>query len=192
MNPQVVVIAGPNGAGKSTLAPYLLRDAFGLLEYVNADTIALGLSAFSPERVAFRAGRIMLERLHTLARAGASFAFETILASRSYAPWIGELKGGGYGFHPIFLWLRTPGLAVERVKERVRLGGHDVPEATILRRYRRGLRNFFMLFMPLADTWAFYDNSVAGDPVAVATGKGEDDVTVCDADLWLEAKGAEQ
>lgn len=92
-NPQVIIIAGPNGAGKSTLAPYLLKDTFGLLEYVNADTIALGLSAFSPERVAFRAGRIMLERLHSLAEAGASFAFESTLATRSYVPWISKLKG---------------------------------------------------------------------------------------------------
>lgn len=191
-NPQVIAIAGPNGAGKSTLAPYLLKDTFGLPEFVNADAIALGLSAFSPESVAFRAGRIMLERLHDLARAGASFAFETTLASRSYASWIGELKGRGYSFHLIYLWLRTPELAVERVKERVRMGGHDVPEGTILRRYRRGLRNFFALFMHLADTWAFYDNSVAGDPVTIATGKGHGDVTVYDADLWLKAKGAEQ
>jgi predicted ABC-type ATPase len=192
MNPQVIIIAGPNGAGKSTLAPYLLKDAFGLLEYVNADTIALGLSAFSPESVAFRSGRIMLERLHDLARAGASFAFETTLASRSYAPWIGELKGRGYGFHLLYLWLRTPELAVERVKERVRLGGHDVPEETILRRYRRGLRNFFALFIPLADTWAFYDNSMAGDPVTIATGKGDDNVTIHDADSWRKVKGAAQ
>jgi len=187
--PQVIVVAGPNGAGKSTLAPYLLNDAFGLLEYVNADTIALGLSAFSPESVAFKAGRIMLERLHDLARSEASFAFETTLASRSYAPRIDALKGRGYGFHLLYLWLRTPELAVERVKERVRLGGHDVPEGTILRRYERGLRNFFTLFMPLADTWAFYDNSTADNPSLIATGKRDDDVTVYDADSWRKVKG---
>jgi predicted ABC-type ATPase len=66
MMPNVVVIAGPNGAGKSTLAPYLLRDAFGIVEYVNADTIAQGLSAFAPEGVAFEAVRIMLRRLNEL------------------------------------------------------------------------------------------------------------------------------
>lgn len=191
-NPQVIIIAGPNGAGKSTLAPFLLKDAFGLLEYVNADTIALGLSAFSPQSVAFRAGRVMLERLHDLARARASFAFETMLASRTYAPWIDKLQDRGYSFHLIYLWLRTPELAVERVKERVRLGGHDVPEGTILRRYRRGLRNFFTLFMPLAGTWAFYDNSSAGDPVAIATGKRDGDVTVYEPDSWRKVKGAAQ
>lgn len=56
----VIVIAGPNGAGKSTLAPALLRDTFGILEYVNADTIAEGLSAFAPEDASFDAGRVKL------------------------------------------------------------------------------------------------------------------------------------
>jgi predicted ABC-type ATPase len=55
--PQVVIIAGPNGAGKSTLAPAVLRDTFGLLEFVNADTISAGLSAFNPEAIALDAGR---------------------------------------------------------------------------------------------------------------------------------------
>ena len=54
--PHVVIIAGPNGAGKTTLAPLLLRDTFEVMEYVNADAIALGLSAFQPERVALLPG----------------------------------------------------------------------------------------------------------------------------------------
>src|SRR5215208_6917857 len=94
--PNVIIIAGPNGAGKSTLAPFLLRDYLGIVEYVNADTIAKGLSAFQPETVAFDAGRIMLRRLHDLAKQRADFAFETTLASRSYAPWIKSLCQHGY------------------------------------------------------------------------------------------------
>lgn len=110
-NPQVIVIAWPNGAGKSTLAPYLLRDTFGLLEFVNADSIALGLSAFRPEGESPEAGRVMLRRLRELSAARASFAFETTLSTRSYAPWIAGLKGSGYNFHLTFLWLRSPDLA---------------------------------------------------------------------------------
>jgi predicted ABC-type ATPase len=111
--PQVIIIAGPNGAGKSTLAPFLLRDRLGLPEYVNADTIAQGLSAFQPERVAIEAGRVMLKRLRDLARQQASFAFETTLATRSYAPWLKELCGPGYRVQLLFIWLRSPGLAEE-------------------------------------------------------------------------------
>ncbi len=65
-NPKIIVIAGCNGAGKSTIAPHLLRDAFGLKEFVNADTIAQGLSAFSPESVSLEAGKLMLKRLREL------------------------------------------------------------------------------------------------------------------------------
>jgi predicted ABC-type ATPase len=75
--PNVVVIAGPNGAGKSTLAPALLRDTLNIPEYVNADTIAEGLSAFAPENASFEAGRVMLHRLNELARQRQDLSFET-------------------------------------------------------------------------------------------------------------------
>lgn len=94
--PQIVIIAGPNGAGKSTLAPALLRNELRLMEFVNADTIALGLSAFQPERTAIDAGRVMLKRLRELAEQKVSFAFETTLATKSYAPWLADLRRNGY------------------------------------------------------------------------------------------------
>ena len=188
--PKVIIIAGPNGAGKSTLAPHLLKDTFGLLEYINADTIALGLSAFSPESVAFEAGRIMLKRLRDLAAIHQTFAFESTLASRFYASWIRELKRAEYEFHLIYLWLRKPELAIQRVNERVQMGGHPVAEPIIRRRYVKGLRNLFKLYRPLADTWAVYDNSVAGSPALVATGKGVVETTVSGASIWQMMKEA--
>src|ERR1044071_7909514 len=94
--PTVVILAGPNGAGKSTVAPALLRGALAVHEFVNADVIARGLSAFDPESVAIAAGRIMIARLRELARQRASFAFETTLASRSFAPWLRGLSSDGY------------------------------------------------------------------------------------------------
>lgn len=184
LNHQVVIIAGPNGAGKSTLAPFLLRDAFGPMEFVNADTIALGLSAFRPETVAFEAGRIMLKRLHDLATQKVSFAFESTLASRSYASWIDALRRQGYEFHLIFLSLRHPELAVERVRERVRAGGHDVPEHVIRRRFIRGARNFLQIYQVLADTWLVYDNSAHNDPRLIARGSRDRGVEILQADLW--------
>lgn len=153
-NPKIIVIAGCNGAGKSTLAPVLLRDALGLTDYINADTIAQGLSAFSPEKVAVEAGRVMLKRLCDLAERRANFAFESTLASRFYASWIKELKKSGYEFWLIFIWLESPELAIRRVAERVKLGSHSIEETTIRRRYFRGLKNFFELYQPLADSWS--------------------------------------
>ena len=137
--PYVIVVAGANGAGKSTAAPDLLRDALEVTEFVNADMIASGLSAFRPESVAITAGRIMLARMRQLAAARENFAFETTLASRSFAPWLASLKESGYHVHLLFLWLRNAELAASRVAERVRLGGHDVPAYVVRRRYANGL-----------------------------------------------------
>ncbi|HEX5043111.1 MAG TPA: hypothetical protein VFV75_09400 [Candidatus Polarisedimenticolaceae bacterium] len=182
--PLVIVIAGPNGAGKSTTAPSLLRDALQVKEFVNADAIAGGLSAFRPDSVAIPAGRAMLDRIRTLSAAREDFAFETTLASRSFAPWLARLKGSGYHVHVLFLWLENADLAVTRVAERVRLGGHAVPEATVRRRYERGLRNFFGLYMPFANSWQIFNNSRAGRPRLIASGHGERVQQVVNSTLW--------
>jgi predicted ABC-type ATPase len=167
-HPHLVMLAGPNGAGKSTAAPALLAGTLELTEFVNADVIARGLSAFRPEDVAVEAGRIMLERLRFLAALQASFAFETTLASRSFAPWIADLRLKNYVFHLIFLYLPSPEAAIARVAERVRAGGHDVPVETIRRRYSAGLRNFFHLYRPLTDWWRFYENTNSSGPQLIA------------------------
>jgi predicted ABC-type ATPase len=168
----VVVLAGPNGSGKSTTAPALLKGTLGVTEFVNADTIAQGLSAFQPEGAAMAAGRVMLARLKALAGQRVSFAFETRLASRSLAPWLAGLKRDGYQLHLVFLWLPNADAAVARVAERVRMGGHDVPEATIRRRYRAGLRNFFAIYQPMANAWQMCDNSSGAGPILIASGEG--------------------
>lgn len=183
-SPQLVVIGGPNGSGKTTAASRLLRDTLHLVEFVNADTIASGLSGFHPESAALQAGRIMLKRLHNLASRRADFAFESTLASRGLAPWINRLKQDGYIFHLAYLWLPKPEIAIARVAERVRAGGHDIPETTIRRRYDSGLRNFFGLYRPIANNWRFYDNAATSGPRPVAIGEGVCDLKVRDIELW--------
>jgi len=178
----VIVIAGPNAAWKTTLAPFLLRDKLGLLEYVNADPIALGLSGFDPGSVAFEAGRVMLRRLHVLAAQRRTFAFESTLAGRSYVYWIEQLRRDGYRFQLMFLWLRNADLAVQRVRERVRVGGHDVAEEIVRRRYSAGLKNFREFYQPLADAWAVYDNSQAEAALLIAS--GDRDVPLLKYDNW--------
>ena len=181
--PHVVVLAGPNGAGKSTTAPVLLRSKLGVDEFVNADTIARGLSAFAPEGVAIDAGRVMLRRLEQLAAQRRDFAFETTMASRTFAPRIARWMETGYAFHLVFLWLPNAEFALARVRERVRLGWHDVPEVTVRRRYARGVINFFALYQPVATTWRLYDNSQAR-PRLVARGDRTGRSVVSDAGLW--------
>ena len=186
--PDVIVIAGPNGAGKSTLAPALLRDTLHVLEYVNADTIAEGLSAFAPEDASLDAGRVMLGRLHELANERKSFAFETTLASRFYATWLKELKSsGGYKISVVFLWLRSVDIAIARVEARVKLGGHSIPADTIRRRFVRGTKNFFDLYVPVADSWRYF-NAGTTPATELARYTRRDGETVFDSQLWNEIR----
>jgi predicted ABC-type ATPase len=184
--PTVVVIAGPNGAGKSTAAPFLLKQALGILEFVNADQIATGLSAYSPETVSFEAGRIMLKRLHELAEANVSFAFESTLSSRTFALFLSRCKARGYKVQIFYVALPSAELAVNRVALRVKLGGHNIPQADIERRFQRSLHNLYTLYLPLADRWKVLDNA-SGILKPIARGTAHR-AYVEDMEKWLNLK----
>lgn len=181
--PEIVIVAGPNGAGKSTIASDVLLDALAIEEFVNADVIARGLSGFDPDRAAMAAGRIMLTRLNELAGRRVNFAFETTLATRSFAPWLRKLRLSGYDMHLFFVWLSSADLAVARVADRVGTGGHYVADEVVRRRYLAGVRNFFGLYQPLATTWAVYNNS-GPEPRPVAEGLASEAIGVYDKDVW--------
>jgi len=157
--PNIYMIAGPNGAGKTTSAMNLLPEIMHCEEYVNADAIAAGLSPFKPEGAAIQAGKLMLSRIHQLASQKQDFAFETTAASRSFVPFLKKCKEEEYCITLLYLWLNSPELAIRRVAERVKNGGHDIPVNVIRRRYKKGLENFFKLYIPIAEQWALFDNS---------------------------------
>lgn len=184
--PHLIIIAGSNGSGKTTAAPALLKNSLHVNDFVNADVIAQGLCAYQPEKAAIQAGRIMLDTIHSLAKQKANFAFETTLASRTFATWIPQLKKQGYQFHLIFLWLKNAELAVLRVQERVKNGGHSVPEKTIKRRYVSGLNNFFNLYKPLADSWQFYDNSNADNLSLIASEIKQNNLIIENKTIWTQ------
>jgi predicted ABC-type ATPase len=181
--PDVLVLAGPNGAGKSTAAPHLVREVLGLDTFVNADTIAAGLAGFATDAAAIAAGRVMLQQMNALSRANHSFAFETTLASRSFAPRLRAMRDRGYRVSLAFLWLPSADLAVQRVARRVEQGGHDIPDDVIRRRYARGLKNLVTLYLPLAARWAIY-NADAEPPTTLARRAGDDDLEVIDETAW--------
>ena len=180
--PRVVVFAGPNGAGKSTHADAILA-ALGMKTFVNADYIARGLSGRHTDAVAFEAGRIMLRRLHQLGDAGADFAFESTLSSRTFAPFLRQLKAQGYVVAIYYFSLANAQLAIRRVKLRVALGGHDVPADVVRRRFGRSLNNFFSLYAPIADEWALFDNSFSAQAIPVAT-QFATQLTVTETGTW--------
>ncbi|MBS4028735.1 MAG: zeta toxin family protein [Ignavibacteriales bacterium] len=153
------VIAGPNGAGKTTVALRLLPDFLQCNEFVNADFIAKGLSAFNTESVAVAAGRLMLERLNELKEQKKDFAFETTLSSKSFVPFLKECKEDGYFITLIYIWIESAELAIERIQNRVREGGHFIPDDVVRRRYERSVQNFVNLYLPIVDKWKIYDNT---------------------------------
>jgi predicted ABC-type ATPase len=159
--PRCIVIAGPNGAGKTTFAREFLRRDAGMVNFVNADLIASGLSPLQPELANMAAGRLFLNELDRLAGACADFAFETTLSGLTYIERLKLWKSLGYRVEIVFLRLPSARLALQRIAIRVRQGGHHVPRRDVLRRLVRGWDNFQSFYRPLADAWAVYDNSGA-------------------------------
>ncbi len=156
---RIFIIAGPNGAGKTTFATEFLPNEADCPLFINADLIAAGLNPSDPHLVSFQSGRRMLEQIHEHVLRGESFAFETTLSGRNYARRIPRWREQGYRVKLFFLQLPTPETAIARVAQRVREGGHDVPEEVIRRRFDAGRRNFEQIYRELVDGWALYDNS---------------------------------
>lgn len=166
------IIAGCNGAGKTTASYTILPEIIDCREFVNADEIAKGLSPFQPEKVAFEAGRIMLNRINDLLDHNNCFAFETTLASKIYRQKIHSAKQKGFKTILLFFWLNSPQLAKDRVATRVLEGGHNIPDDVIERRYYKGIRNLFNIYLPIVDRAMIFDNS-KGRQEILAEKKGE-------------------
>ena len=149
---RIIILAGPNGAGKTTFAREFLPDEADCPTFVNADLIAAGLS-----------NTVIAQRL-TL------FAFETTLAGKSYARHIQNWQAAGYHVTLLFLALPSAEAALQRVRERVAQGGHSIPEDVVRRRFSAGKLNFEVVYKPLVDAWALYDNS-NGTPFLLSWGE---------------------
>ncbi|WP_431213850.1 zeta toxin family protein [Puia sp. P3] len=172
--PNLYIIAGCNGAGKTTASFTILPEMLNCKEFVNADSIAAGLSPFNPESVAIEAGRLMLSRIHDLMQAGVDFAFETTLATRSYVSLVKAAQHAGYNVTLLFIWLDSPETAIQRVTDRVAAGGHHIPEEIVRRRYHRGIYNLINLYIPVCNSWIIVNNKdVVPELIAKGTLTGE-------------------
>lgn len=159
--PVVYIIGGPNGAGKTTFAREFLPAA-NVVEFLNADLLAAGLSPLQPSTMAVRSGRLLLARWRELMALRRDFAFESTLSGRTYAGMLREARAAGYEIRLCYLWLPNVGMSIRRVHQRVRKGGHGVPEADLRRRYMPSLRNFLALYLPLANEGLLFN--AAGSP----------------------------
>lgn len=181
--PNLFIIAGCNGAGKTTASYTILPEILNCREFVNADNIAAGISPFNPESVALEAGRIMLNRINELLEAGADFALETTLATKSYVGFVKKAQQKGYNVTLLYFWLDSPQTAYNRVAKRVSQGGHNIPPDVIERRYYRGIKNLITLYIPVCENWMVVNNKSFPSEIVAKKSKGLE-VTIINTDIW--------
>ncbi len=181
------IISGCNGAGKTTASFTILPEILDCREFVNADEIAKGLSPFQPEKVAFEAGRIMLNRIDELFKNQENFAFETTLATKIYKQKIKVAKENNYNTTLLFFWLRNSDLAKERVKTRVKEGGHNIPTDIIERRYVNGIKNLFDIYLEIVDQILIFDNS-EGKPILIAEKNFGEEIVIHNLEKFNDLK----
>ena len=169
--PKMYIISGCNGSGKTTASYTLLPEMLECNQFVNSDEFAKSLSPFNPAEASVSASRYMLQKIYYLLGNHMDFCVETTLATRSLMGIINDAKSRGYSIVILYFWLRSPEMAISRVKDRVAAGGHNIPEDVVRRRYYMGLTYFFETYAPVCDRWILADNSVSpftivaeGDP----------------------------
>ena len=181
-HPTVYIIAGSNGAGKTTFAMRFLPLIAGCRNFINADMIASGLSPLNARAAVMQGGRLFLQQINRQIASSASFAFETTLSGRGHARLLQRLRQKGYRVHLYFLWIPNVQLALKRIADRVRRGGHNVPAHAVRRRYDKGLSNLFRRYMPLTDYCAMFDNSSEDPTLVFERQNGRE--TILSADVW--------
>ncbi|MEP7156708.1 MAG: zeta toxin family protein [Betaproteobacteria bacterium] len=163
--PQIHLLAGVNGAGKSSIGGASIRHAGA--HYFNPDEAARRLIEANPglpqrdaNAAAWEEGRRLLERA---IRERLDFAFETTLGANTMTQMLLQAADAGFDIHAWYAGLTSPELHLSRVKARVKIGGHDIPETDIRRRYQSSRMNLIRLLPHLASL-RMYDNSMEADP----------------------------
>ena len=173
-SPKLFIISGCNGAGKTTASFNILPEILECKQFLNADEIARGLSPFDPESVSIEAGRILLNRFDELVKIGETFAVETTLATLIYKDKILKVQSLGYEVTLLYFWLTDVSMAYDRVKSRVMEGGHNIPQDVIKRRYFKGIKNLFNIYLPLCERALIIDNSDSNPELIFTQSKGSE------------------
>src|SRR6185436_18793135 len=168
--PTLYVITGPNGVGKTTFANRYLPDEAKQLEFVNTDLIARGLAPYDPDSVAVEAGKIALRRIRVLIKNRIGFTWETTMSGRTAVSWLRQAKEAGFVLKTYFLWVRNPETTIQRIRQRVVEGCHNISEEVSRRRFLKTIQNFFNIYRPLMTNWKRLENEEVG-PRLLAIGK---------------------
>lgn len=166
------IISGANGSGKSTLAEVLLKEK--KLEFLNADEIAKEISPNAINSVPISAGKIYFKRLSEYLKNNKSFAVESTLSGNNIVRIINKAKNQNYKIILVYSFLQNCTTCIERVKNRVENGGHNVPEEDIIRRYYKSVIKFWNEYRYLADEWTMFYNGYDYAPVIVSFGVNDD------------------
>ncbi len=187
MNPTLYIIAGCNGAGKTTASFSLLPSILNCDIFINADEIAREIAPGEVEKVAFEAGRQMIEQINARIRERETFAFETTLSARSYRETILFAQALGYHVTLLFFWLESVEMAIDRVARRVKEGGHNIETEVIRRRYNRGIKNLFEIYIPLVSETMIYNNSFGIPELVVSKSLGRK-FEIKNFEIWEKLK----
>lgn len=166
------IIAGANGSGKSTLAEVLLKEKN--LEFLNADEIAKEISPNAINSVPIKAGKEYFKRLKMFFDDNKSFAVESTLSGNNIVKIINTARAKNYKIILVYSFLQNCTTCIERVKKRVENGGHNVPEADIIRRYYKSIVKFWDKYRLLVDEWTMFYNGYDYAPIIASFGTNED------------------
>ena len=180
--PRLYILSGCNGSGKTTASYTLLPEMLECSQFVNSDEFAKSLSPFNPSEASVSASRYMLQKIYYLLGNHLDFCVETTLATRSLMGIINDAKSRGYEVLILYLWLKSPELAISRVKSRVEAGGHNIPEHVVRRRYYMGLNYFFETYAPVCDRWILADNSTS--PFSIVAEGGKSSISIKDKEKY--------
>ncbi|TWU00075.1 Zeta toxin [Botrimarina colliarenosi] len=153
---RLLVVGGPNGSGKTTLANAYLEQGGWL--YLGADKIAAEICPERPESVAAAAGRGFVEQFDQALHSERRILVESTLSGRSIGRNFERARNLGFRVEIAFTFVDAPATSIARVAQRVRTGGHFVPDEDVIRRFYRSIRNFWLQYRLVADLWTLFDN----------------------------------
>lgn len=166
---QMIIIGGANGSGKTTFSKEIL--ALTGFHFLNADEIEKELATSK-----IQAGKEFFKRLNEIILKNEDFVLESTLSGGYLVKVIEKAKECGYNVELCYIFLKSPEDCIQRIKLRVALGGHFIPDEDVRRRFYRSKENFWKIYKNLTDSWVMIYNSAIENPQRVAVGDKENHI----------------